>query len=346
MTIYNKHGQQVYRSVTRSLGFNTGEICGKGEIICTIEALLMIAGKYWVTVACWDSTGFIPYDHHEKMYTFELEKGSGIPNEWEVKLNSFDLFRRFKQMSRLIQRVKYFIYRIQFAIPIIKLFPAYLRDNFRNRTLRLKETDKCILFTLDNNEYLFRDDDSSGREAYYILKAFSDGGYNVYFYRPCDFKKLLAFKATLFGRLIYGIKNLKFISKIPANIENFIYAFDSCRPELLNLPWEKLKFILISKKAVTSRVGNVIPMQFYMMPYIHACGENENVGQYRDLTRKYRIFFAGNLSPTYYDSPIFKRKYPHLARMTRLGGIKSAMDSTELDIWLIKKSDDFKRISK
>lgn len=85
IVIYNKTGHVAHRTVTREIEFNTGQVSGEGEIIHTIEAVPLCIGKYWVSTGCWDSSGYSPYDHHEKMYTFEVEKGPGVPNEWEIK---------------------------------------------------------------------------------------------------------------------------------------------------------------------------------------------------------------------------------------------------------------------
>lgn len=221
------------------------------------------------------------------------------------------------------------------TLSLAKLFPAYLRDMFVQLALPLKTNDKNIFFTLDD-EFLFRADDGLGREAYYVLKSFSDAGYNVYLSRSNDFKSY--WRLGLFGRLIYTIRNCRLISHVPSNSKSFIYAFDSVRPDLIELPWKKFIYINI-KKSTTCHIGNVIPMQFYMIPFIYALGLHENLAQYRGLPRKYRIFFGGSLNTAYYDSPIFKEKYPHL--MTRLEGVRWVVGSG-LDVWLINESHNLK----
>ena len=107
---------------------------------------------------------------------------------------------------------------------ILKLFPQYIKDVLYNRFKHLQEYDKKIIFHLDDDR-LFRDNDNSGREAYQIMKTFSDGGdYDVYFYRKEDFKSY--YRLRKYGRLIYTIKNLKLIQEFPSNTQDFIYAFD------------------------------------------------------------------------------------------------------------------------
>ena len=85
VTLYDKDGQIVHRSTTRSQGVRTGKVEGQGEVIYTLEALPVHIGEYAMTIGCWDSSGYVPYDHHEKMYNLVVEKGPGIPDEWEIK---------------------------------------------------------------------------------------------------------------------------------------------------------------------------------------------------------------------------------------------------------------------
>jgi len=222
-------------------------------------------------------------------------------------------------------------------ISIIKLFPAYIADIYL-QSKPIQENDKNIFITFDD-ETLFRYDDGLGREAFYILKTFSDGGYHVYFYRSKSF--ISYWKLGLLGRLIYKIKNLRLVSRLPNNTQNFVYGFDAIRPVFLKYPWKNLLYINI-KRPTSCYLGNVIPMQFYMMPMIYACGLEENLDQYRQLVRKYRIFFGGSLNPIYYDSPVFKKKYPHL--MTRLEGFQTIRNS-DIDVLLINKRDELDKFS-
>lgn len=85
VTIFQENGEGVYRAVTRTQGFKTGHIQGDGSIIYTIEAVPLHIGKYWLTIGCWDSSGYTPFDHHEKLYSFNVEPGIGIPDEWQVR---------------------------------------------------------------------------------------------------------------------------------------------------------------------------------------------------------------------------------------------------------------------
>ena len=232
---------------------------------------------------------------------------------------------------------QYLIHRIKLAIPIIQLFPSYLKDSLIHQIIPLKKSDKRIIFTLDD-EFLYRNDGGFGREAFYVLNTFSEGGYNVYFYRPSDFRSY--WRLGFLGRLIYRIENLRFVSKLPVDTKNFIYAFDAIRPDFLKLSWKRLVHVNI-KKSATCTIGNLIPMQFYMIPFIYAFGLDKKLVQYRNLKRKYRIFFGGSLNAVYYDSPFFKNKYPHL--MTRLEGVR-AVRGSEIDNWFIDNEEDLSKL--
>lgn len=223
------------------------------------------------------------------------------------------------------------------TLPISKLFFNYLKDSFWQKINTLSKTNKNIFVTLDE-ESLFRSDDGVGREAFYVLKAFSDGGYNVYFNRPSNFKHYC--HLGFLGRLIYSIKNLKFTSKLPENTRDFIYAFDTIRSEFLKLPWKRLLYINIKKSAL-SHLGNVIPMQFPMFPYVYTHGLDDNLESFRTLIRNCRIIFGGNLDTAYYDSPVFKNKYPHL--MTRLEGV-AALRNSQLEVKMITGKNDVRRL--
>lgn len=85
VSFFDDRSQLIYRAVTRYQGVNTGTVKGKGEVIYTVEGMPLPVGKYSLTVACWDSSGYVPYDHHEKMYPLVVAGGSGIPDEWQIK---------------------------------------------------------------------------------------------------------------------------------------------------------------------------------------------------------------------------------------------------------------------
>jgi hypothetical protein len=224
--------------------------------------------------------------------------------------------------------------RIKFIWKIISLIPEYLLCIISQSITQLPDNDKKILFYL-NDERLFRDNDNSGREAFQMMKTFSDGGgYSVYFYRSqslMDFYRLCKY-----GRLIYRIKNLKFIHKLPSNTKNFIYAFDSIQPDFLQRSWKKLVYLNI-EKSPSFQAGNVIPIPFCMHPYIYISRADEHIVKYRTSKRKLRIFFGGNLSQEYYNDSVFKQRYPD--QLTRLEAVEVLLKSG-LNVSLVSNPKD------
>jgi hypothetical protein len=200
----------------------------------------------------------------------------------------------------------------------------YIRDVLSQTFKTLPPNNKKILFSF-NEDRLFRDNDNSGREAYQIMKTFCDGGgYNVYFHRSQDFMSY--YRLRKYGRLIYTIDKLRFINEIPPNTEDFIYAFDTPKPEMLNRKWKKMVYVNI-EKAPTYQIGNVIPIPFCMHPYTYLAKADKHIYEYRKTSRKCRIFFGGNLHKDHYDSPIFKGRYPNY--LTRLEGVQAVVNSRQ-----------------
>ena len=69
-------GVVLTKATTRDHSFETGKVNEQGEIIYTIDALPFNIGKYLITVACWDETGHVAYDHHDKLYSIMVEEGA------------------------------------------------------------------------------------------------------------------------------------------------------------------------------------------------------------------------------------------------------------------------------
>ncbi|MFH1641725.1 MAG: glycosyltransferase [Nanoarchaeota archaeon] len=239
-------------------------------------------------------------------------------------------------MSRVIKKTKIVYNWLLKKWSVVQLFPHYIIVCIKQMLRFLPETDKKIILIFDDDN-MFGTTHNNGREAYYVLKSFSDGGYNVYFYHHSDFKSY--YRLREFGRLIYGIKNLKFISGIPENTQNYIYGFDSINSDFLKLRWKKLVYVNI-RKASTYQIGNFIPMPFFMLPLVNLSDVDDYLKKYRYLKRKFRIFFGGHMSATYYNSPLFKQRYPQY--MTRLDGLNSVFES-DVDFLFLRKAKEIKK---
>jgi len=90
-------GLLLSHATTRDHDVVIEKISGQGKVGYSIESLPLNLGKYWITVSCWDSTGRLAYDHHERMYDFFVEEGPVdnrirerfglvyIPSRWDVE---------------------------------------------------------------------------------------------------------------------------------------------------------------------------------------------------------------------------------------------------------------------
>ena len=72
---YSEDGNLISAPNTRDHGVPIQLDVGEGEIEYRMESLPLNVGKYILTIGCWDETGHIAYDHHEKFYDFIVEDG-------------------------------------------------------------------------------------------------------------------------------------------------------------------------------------------------------------------------------------------------------------------------------
>lgn len=82
---------------TRDHAFDTSTVHGDGEYQYTVESLPIHAGRYFVSVGVWDSTGHVAFDQHEKLYDLNIEEdalamdipgGPGLldmPGRWKTE---------------------------------------------------------------------------------------------------------------------------------------------------------------------------------------------------------------------------------------------------------------------
>ncbi len=69
-------GTLISKATTRDHGITIDRVQGEGEIHYSLKSLPFNLGKYLVSIACWDSTGHIAFDHQEKMYDIIVEEGA------------------------------------------------------------------------------------------------------------------------------------------------------------------------------------------------------------------------------------------------------------------------------
>ncbi len=69
-------GVSITSANTKDHRVDIDSVNGCGEITYRIDSLPFNVGKHWISVGCWDSTGHVAYDHHDKMYQIILEDGA------------------------------------------------------------------------------------------------------------------------------------------------------------------------------------------------------------------------------------------------------------------------------
>ena len=211
--------------------------------------------------------------------------------------------------------------RLRHYLARLVLFGDYVKVSLAQASKTLPENDKKIVCVLDHSR-LYRDDDGSGRHAYLILNLFSDAGYTVYFYKKITFGGFL--RLSSYGRLIYSIPNVKFISKISERTEEMIYAFDdeADKRGLLKHSWKKMLYINV-EKPLSCTIGRMIWIPYGMHPLLYSSGCDKKLNDYRAAKKKVRTFFGGNVSPVYYRNP----KLRGYGQLTRMEGVEALLNS-------------------
>ncbi len=73
---FSQDGAMISYPTTRDHNVLTGFLEKEGEINYLIKSIPLNVGKYFISVGCWDSTGHVPYDQHEKLYELIVVDGA------------------------------------------------------------------------------------------------------------------------------------------------------------------------------------------------------------------------------------------------------------------------------
>ena len=96
LNVYTAKGILAAAPNTRDHLVAINELTGNGILEYHVESIPLNVGRYIVTIACWDETGGVALDHHEKLYDFIVEDALGkdniherfglvhIPAEWKL----------------------------------------------------------------------------------------------------------------------------------------------------------------------------------------------------------------------------------------------------------------------
>lgn len=207
-------------------------------------------------------------------------------------------------------------------IQSFKLVGQYIKFSTIHLLREVPQSGKEVFFTLDDDR-LFRDNDGSGRYAYLPLLSFAQAGYTVYFCKTMDFWEFC--KLGVYGRLIYSIDRLKFVSQVPKNTQNMVYVFDEPHQELLSRYWKKKVYYNVLKPSFC-KTGQMIWRPFFMHPYMYRFGMIKDAESLRTTDRRLRIFFAGDTTRGLYSNPEMKKKYNLIPRAE---GVEAVLELKE-----------------
>ncbi len=183
----------------------------------------------------------------------------------------------------------------------------------------LPPSDRQILVTLGDK----RPNRDIPRHLYTVFNFLADAGYNIYIYQKIDPKFYDWLKS--YGRRMFSMKRLKFITDIPANTERMVYLFDheDVAEALLSRKWKKLVYLSVLKPASWQVGKRALNIPFMMYPLIYSLGQDKRLEDFRKNQRKIRTYFAGNAVKYYYRNPVLK-KY---GQLTRRQGIAALLRS-------------------
>jgi len=93
VAIHHSDGVHVNGPNTKASDYEIDYIEGEGSIDYVVESLPLLEGEYQFSAAVYDYSCTHPYDHHERMYSFEVRQGRVkdaygvfyIPCEWRLR---------------------------------------------------------------------------------------------------------------------------------------------------------------------------------------------------------------------------------------------------------------------
>jgi hypothetical protein len=148
------------------------------------------------------------------------------------------------------------------------------------------------------------------RYLFQILRLFDSSGYSIHLYTK---KPPSSFCRYEYGRLIYNIRNLSFVSKIPSEKRKHILCTDNINFKNGEGVWRKR--IKISHDISLNRRDHegalIIP--YGMHPGIYEQNGHKKLESLRKNSKKIRILFSGRYG-TNYDHSILQKQFGKLSR--------------------------------
>ncbi len=220
---------------------------------------------------------------------------------------------------------------IKNAAPRAVLRLSYWPARWMNALKTLPQSSRDILVTLGDK----RPNGDIPRHLYSIFNFLAEAGYNIYVYQKLNFQFYDWLKK--YGRHLFSVKRLKFITRVPDRTENMIYMFDhkDLDETLLGRKWKKLVYLSVLKPTSWQVGKDRMALPFMMHPLIYCKGQDKQLNVFRGQARKIRAFFAGNADKYYYRDPAVK-KY---GQMTRREGIAALLRSRRKIVWRPDKKE-------
>ncbi len=214
----------------------------------------------------------------------------------------------------------------------ISFLPAVIANHFKV----LPPSENEILVTLGDKR-------PNGDIARYLYSGFdyiAKAGYNIRIYQKVNFKfyKWLNF----YGRRMFKVPRLKFVTDIPKDTESMIYMFDheNLDEALLAKKWKKLVYLSVLKPVSWSIGTRAVNVPFMMYPPLYTFGQDKKFETYRKTQRKIRVYFAGNADKYYYRNPMLKQ----YGQMTRRQGIAALRKSRRKFVYRPDKAEFYRLI--
>ena len=224
----------------------------------------------------------------------------------------------------IIRKIKDFLrYQWPTLVHIAKLLPEFINARISQLFKVLPKSTKNIFFILDDQK-LWDGANGNSRYIYLILNRFGRAGYNIYLYKRMNLKMYKQLGND--GKLIFKIKNLKIINKLPENTADITCIFDTIYKFVSEKKWKDCVYINTFKPPFC-QIGELIWIPYFMYARNYSTGQDELVGLYRNNQRKIKALFAGNTNKQYYNNRKLGNYY---GKLTRIEGVQTLLELKDM----------------
>lgn len=179
----------------------------------------------------------------------------------------------------------------------IILLPKYIRDTISIRARGQQNNNVEIYVYIHERDIYYED---YGRYLYLLLRFLTLTKFKVALVKKIGFWDYR--RIGNYGRKIYQIENLVIATKLPKNTKNRTFVYDREIQKWTSKTWKKLININFDISLPIPQHNNWVFMPYAMNPSTYSTGQYANIKNLQNTSRKIRLFFAGNVDPTYYSS--------------------------------------------